>query len=43
MTVACGGGTAVRILEIQPEGRRTMTARDFLSGRGPLEGAILGS
>jgi methionyl-tRNA formyltransferase len=30
---ACGVGTALRILEIQPEGRRTMTAREFLAGR----------
>jgi methionyl-tRNA formyltransferase len=33
LVVACGGGTALRILEIQPEGRRTMTAREFLAGR----------
>jgi len=35
---ACGGETALRILEIQPEGRRTMTAREFLAGRGAAEG-----
>jgi methionyl-tRNA formyltransferase len=39
LIVACGGGTALRILEIQPEGRRTMTAREFLVGRGAAEGA----
>jgi methionyl-tRNA formyltransferase len=33
LVVACGEGTALRILEIQPEGRRTMTAREFLAGR----------
>jgi methionyl-tRNA formyltransferase len=38
LVVACGGGTALRLLEIQPEGRRTMTARDFLAGRGAVEG-----
>jgi methionyl-tRNA formyltransferase len=32
LVVACGDG-ALRILEIQPEGRRTMTAREFLAGR----------
>lgn len=37
--VACGGGTALRVLEIQPEGRRTMTAREFLAGHGVAEGA----
>ncbi len=39
LIVACGGGTTLRILEIQPEGRRTMTAREFLAGRGAAEGA----
>ena len=39
LIVACGGGTALRVLEIQPEGRRTMTAREFLAGRGVAEGA----
>ena len=43
LTVACGGGTGLRILQIQPEGRRTMTAREFLAGRGSLEGARLGT
>jgi len=42
LIVACGGGTALRILEIQPEGRRTMTAREFVAGRGPLEGIRFG-
>ena len=39
LIVACGDGTALRVLEIQPEGRRTMTAREFLAGRGALEGS----
>jgi methionyl-tRNA formyltransferase len=39
LLVACGGGTTLRILQIQPEGRRSMTAREFLAGRGALEGA----
>jgi methionyl-tRNA formyltransferase len=42
LIVACGGGTALRILEIQPEGRRTMTAREFLAGRTRLEGVRFG-
>jgi methionyl-tRNA formyltransferase len=33
LVVACGHGTELQILEIQPEGRRTMTAREFLAGR----------
>jgi methionyl-tRNA formyltransferase len=33
LAVAAGDGRVVRILEIQPEGKRVMSARDFLSGR----------
>jgi methionyl-tRNA formyltransferase len=32
LLVAAGSGTALRIVEIQPEGRRAMGARDFLAG-----------
>jgi methionyl-tRNA formyltransferase len=39
LIVECGGGTLLRVLELQPEGRRTMTAREFLAGRGVAEGA----
>lgn len=52
LIVTCGGATALRILELQPEGRRTMTTREFLAGHGAardpsgttsLEGARLGA
>jgi methionyl-tRNA formyltransferase len=33
LAVAAGDGSVVRILEIQPEGRRVMRVREFLSGR----------
>jgi methionyl-tRNA formyltransferase len=33
LVVACGGGTTLRILDLQPEGRRAMSAREFLAGR----------
>ena len=39
LIVACGGATTLRILELQPEGRRTMSAREFLAGHGAVEGA----
>ena len=39
LVVACGDGTALQVLELQPEGRRTMTAREFLAGRGVTEGS----
>jgi methionyl-tRNA formyltransferase len=32
LIVAAGDETALRVLEIQPEGKRPMTARDFLAG-----------
>jgi len=32
LRVAAGGGSVLRILEIQPEGRRTMNVREFLAG-----------
>jgi methionyl-tRNA formyltransferase len=41
--VACGWQTQLRIREIQPEGRRAMTVRDFLAGRSVPEGARFGS
>ena len=37
--VACGEETFLEVLELQPEGKRTMTAREFLIGRGVTEGA----
>ncbi|HWK10252.1 MAG TPA: hypothetical protein VNR64_09395, partial [Vicinamibacterales bacterium] len=43
LVVAGGGGTALRILEIQPEGRRTMTAREFLAGRRLTAGDRFGT
>jgi methionyl-tRNA formyltransferase len=42
LIVACGSGTALQILEIQPEGKRTMTAREFIAGRSVAEGDRFG-
>ena len=42
ITVACGDGHAIDILQIQPEGRRTMSARDYLAGHGVLAGQRFG-
>jgi methionyl-tRNA formyltransferase len=39
--VAAGDGGVLRILEIQPEGKRVMSARDFLAGRSIATGNIL--
>lgn len=39
LAIAAGGGGVIEILEIQPEGRRAMTTRDFLAGRRIQPGA----
>lgn len=41
LVVGCGGGT-VRVLGLQPEGRRMMDADEFLRGTGRIEGMGLG-
>ena len=43
LMVACGDGTVLQILEIQPEGKRTMTAREFIAGRSVAAGDQLGT
>jgi methionyl-tRNA formyltransferase len=43
LDVAAGDGAVVRILQIQPEGRRVMTAREFLAGHRLEVGARLES
>ena len=42
IVVACGGGTAVAITRVVPEGRRGMSAADYLRGSPLLPGAVLG-
>ena len=32
LTVMCGGNTALRLIEVQPEAKRRMPVRDFLNG-----------
>lgn len=41
LLVACGEG-GLEVLELQPEGRRRMTAQEFLNGRRPESGEMLG-
>jgi methionyl-tRNA formyltransferase len=41
IVVACGEGTAVAITRLVPEGRRSMSAADFLRGSPLLPGAVL--
>jgi len=40
--VGCGGGTALRVLEVQPESRRTMPAAAFAAGARLAAGERLG-
>ena len=42
ITVAAGDQRAVDLLYLQPEGRRVMSARDFLGGHGRLTGKRFG-
>jgi len=42
LVVACGGGTTLRVLELQPEGKQRMPARDFVNGSRPQAGESLG-
>jgi methionyl-tRNA formyltransferase len=41
LLVGCGSGTALELLEVQPEGKRRMAARDFLHGYRPQSGEHL--
>jgi methionyl-tRNA formyltransferase len=43
LEIAAGDGRAIRVLQIQPEGRRAMSAREFLAGYRPAEGTRAGS
>jgi methionyl-tRNA formyltransferase len=43
LEIAAGDGRAIRVLQIQPEGRRVMSAREFLAGYRPAEGTRAGS
>jgi len=42
LLVSCGEGTHLRLHEVQPEGKRRMSARDFLNGAHVLAGERLG-
>jgi methionyl-tRNA formyltransferase len=42
LVVGCGDGTALAILRLVPEGRRSMSAAEFLRGSALFEGARLG-
>lgn len=39
--VGCGAGTSLELLEVQPEGKKRITARDFIHGYRPRTGESL--
>ncbi|MDT7687972.1 MAG: methionyl-tRNA formyltransferase [Acidobacteriota bacterium] len=42
MVVACGGATMLKVLELQPEGKQRLGARDFINGSHAKAGERLG-
>jgi len=42
LAIAAGGGSVLEIVSVQPEGRRAMSVREFLSGRTLRPGTSLG-
>jgi methionyl-tRNA formyltransferase len=42
LLAGCGAGTALELLQLQAEGRKAITAREFLSGYRPKKGEMLG-
>ena len=41
LIVACGGSTALRLLEVQLAGKKRMAVSDFLNGMKGLEGSMV--
>ena len=42
LIVGCAGGGALELVQLQPEGRKTISAREFVSGYRPIAGEKLG-
>ena len=42
LLVGCGGGTALELIQLQPEGKKAITAREFVSGYRPQPEEKLG-
>jgi methionyl-tRNA formyltransferase len=42
LIAGCGQGTALELLQVQPEGKKAISAREFLSGYRPAAGERLG-
>ena len=42
LLAGCGAGTVMELLQVQPEGKKAITAREFISGYRPVERERLG-
>jgi len=42
LLVGCGGSTTLELLEVQPEGKKRMSGRDFINGYRPMPAEKLG-
>jgi methionyl-tRNA formyltransferase len=42
LLVGCGAGTVLELIQIQPEGKKAMRAREFINGYRPTQGERLG-
>jgi methionyl-tRNA formyltransferase len=42
LLAGCGDGTVLELLQIQPEGKKAMTAREFINGYRPVQAERLG-
>jgi methionyl-tRNA formyltransferase len=42
LLVGCGTGTVLELIQIQPEGKKAITAREFINGYRPTQGERLG-
>jgi methionyl-tRNA formyltransferase len=42
LLVGCGNGTTLELLQVQPEGKKVITAGEFVRGYRPVDGEKLG-
>jgi methionyl-tRNA formyltransferase len=42
LLLGCGSGTVLELLQVQPEGKKVISAREFISGYRPADGERLG-
>jgi methionyl-tRNA formyltransferase len=40
--IGCGSGSALELIQVQPEGKKVLSAREFINGYRPADGERLG-